>query len=32
VGAGELGDAPLDLGQVLADQGGHVLACAVGQA
>jgi len=26
VGAGELGDAPLDLGQVLADQGGHVLA------
>jgi Helix-turn-helix domain len=26
VGAGELGDAPLDLGQVLADQGGHVAA------
>src|SRR5215471_18567873 len=24
VGAGELGNAPLDLGQVLADQGGHV--------
>jgi hypothetical protein len=26
VGASELGDAPLDLGQVLADQGGHVAA------
>ena len=24
MGAGELGDAPLDLGQVLVDQGGHV--------
>jgi hypothetical protein len=26
MGAGELGDAPLDLGQVLGDQGGDVLA------